>query len=137
MLDGSPGRAVGGALDEHHRRTGLDLERGRLLGVRERRLEPLMCANGYRVVARPNQVVERALEGAFEQAGKGVDGIRAALEGDGLSVREAYALDRVDARAELGLVRCRFAFARREHSCPRGEAEPAELIRERGGAGEL
>src|SRR5207302_198060 len=99
--------------------------------------EPLMCANGHRVVARPDQVVERAFERAFEQAGKGVDRIRAALEGDGLSVREAYALDRVDARAELGLIRCRVALARREHSCPCGDAEPAELIRERRGAGEL
>src|SRR5207237_5042041 len=97
MLDGPPGRGVRGALDEHHRRAGLDLERCRLLGVRERRLEPLMCANGHRVVARPDQVVERAFERALEQAGKGVDGIRAALEGDGLPVREAYALDRVDA----------------------------------------
>src|SRR5207302_10677491 len=42
-----------------------------------------------------------------------------------------------DARAELGLIRCRVALARREHACPCGDAEPAELIRERRGAGEL
>src|SRR5436190_22029064 len=137
MLDGSSRRGVRGALDEHHRRTALDLERGRLLGVRERRLEPLVCAHGHGVVARADQVVERAFERAVEQARKGVDRIRTALERDRLSVRKTYALDRIDARAELGLVLCCFALARREHSRPCGKAESPELIRERGGAGEL
>ena len=134
---GRPRRGVRGALDEHHRRAGLDAERLGLVGTGERRLEPLEGAHGNLVVAAADQLVERAVERLVEQAGKRVGGVRAALERDGRAVREAHALDREHARPEQRLVGLGVALACAQHPRAGGDAEAAELVGEGGGAGEL
>ena len=92
---------------------------------------------GTSVVATPHQLVERAVELLLEQAGKGVGGVRAALERDGLAVCEPDAFDRDDAPPEQRLVRCRVALGCVEEHGARRDAEAAELVGQPRRAGEL